>query len=712
MQPDVSIRDFFSSRLKLRADLTFTLQHANGEDYYTINDSLYSRYYRVGQTEYTFLRLLDGRSTVQECYSKLSTALPFHQLSQDDIISLCQWAFGSELLKNQDERLRPCSSDQQPATAWLAKLNILVFRLPIGNPDQLFSRLAQTWGWLFSAPALIAWCILMLWALFRIGLNWNAFYSSSQTILSADNWIWLAGCWVILKLCHESAHGIVCKLYRGTVREAGSLFVLFAPLPYVDVTSSWSFPSRWSRMHVAAAGLYVELLIAALAAVVWGQTSHAWLNHACFNIVFTASITSLLFNLNPLMKFDGYYILVDLLEIPNLYTNGQLWIRQWAKRMFLGVHTLLPNWSRRVRLIIAGYGIASLGWRILVCITLTVAAATLLEGAGIILAGIAITIWIIQPVWRCAKYIAVGKPGEAPQRGRFVVVTGSLLLTGFLVLAYVPWLGNFQAPAIVDYPPQGTEHAPLPGFIQQIEVKSGQQVHQGQILVQLRNHELELELAQLQIEFQQSELRIHQFDQQRKIAERQVEQEVLQELQAKLKEKVRLFDQLTIRAEINGRVVTRNLQAKLGTYVKQGDPIITIGDDRHKELHIAVAQHELEHFLNTPGNTVLAHLPQHSPVPCPVQKVVPRASVTLTHPALAAAYGGALPVKPASSEKQGDEYELLDPRFNLVVSLASDQSSELYAGQRIDVTCRPQHYSVGRHLYHQISSWLNKRLEE
>lgn len=712
MHAELSIRDFFSSRLKLRADLIFTFQTENDKESYTVHDPLHSRYFRVGLAEYSFLTLLDGRSTVQNCYSQLSTAMPFHTLSQDDIVSLCQWAIRSDLVNNLDHpELSQETSEHNPASL-MSKLNFLIFRRPLGNPDQLFGTLARYSSWLFSPLALACWCFLLTGALFRIALNWTQFYNSSKTILATENWLLLGGCWVVLKLFHESAHAIVCKRYQGSVREAGILFVLFAPLPYVDVTSSWNFASRLKRMHVAAAGLYIELLIAAIAACIWGQTSLAWLNHLCFNIVFTASITSLLFNLNPLMKFDGYYILVDLLGIPNLYTNGQLWIQHWAKRNLLGVNTRLPNWTPRVRRIIASYGIASFCWRIMVCVSLTVTAATLLEGAGVILSLIAIGFWIIQPACRCAKYIVQGKAGESPSHTRFILVSGTSLLLAFLVFRYVPWIGNFHAPAIVEFAPLHVEHAEIPGFVREIYVNSGEQVRQGQALLQLQNPELELEIKQLNIEMQQSELRIHQYEQQRQIAERQVEQEALQELQTKLSEKQKLLNQLTIHSEINGRVVTRNLASLLGTFLDQGETIITIGDDTRKELHVAVDQTELDQFVNKPDKTVMLHASSKPLLACTIKKVVPRATVTLNHPALAAAYGGSLPVKPVSSAESQSEYELLEPRFNLIATIAADQSSALQAGQRVDITCRPHNYSVGQHLYHVISNWFHQRLDQ
>ncbi|HAH48495.1 MAG TPA: hypothetical protein DCM07_27365, partial [Planctomycetaceae bacterium] len=537
MNLELSICDIFSSRLKLREELIFTLQTENRQEYYILNDPLHSRYFRVGVTEYAFLKLLDGQSTVQDSYSRMSTEMPFHHLTSDDIVSLCQWALGRDLIRHQNPHYHQASANVNSSKPNKSKFNLILFRFPLGKPDHFFTRAEQLWGWLFHPQILIGWLLLLLFASFRIGSNWSSFCNSSKTILSIDNWLWLAGCWVVLKLLHETAHGIVCKRYGGTVREAGILFILFAPLPYVDVTSCWNFSSRWARIHVAAAGLYIELLIAAIAACLWGYTSQEWLNHLCFNIVVTASVANLLFNLNPLMKFDGYYILTDLLRISNLYSNGQLWFHQWAKRFFLGVNTLLPDWSPRDHLLIAAYGVTSFCWRVIVCITLTVTAATFLEGAGIILSLVAIVLWIIQPACRCAKYIAFGNSIESPSRSRFCLISGTLLLLTVFIFRYVPWIGNFQAPAIVEYAPLSIEHAEIPGFIREIHVNSGQQVRQGQTLIQLENPELNVEIAQLKIEIQQSELRIHQYEQKRQIADQQVELETLHSLQSKLTEK-------------------------------------------------------------------------------------------------------------------------------------------------------------------------------
>jgi len=221
MNSDLSICDFFSNCLKLREELIFTLQTGNGQEYYTLNDPLHSHYFRIGPAEYTFLTLLNGQSTVQETYSRMSTAMPFHSLTKNDIVSLCQWAIKMDLVRHQNERFRQQTSNARNSKSDKSKSNPIVFRFPLGKPDQLFSMMERYCGWLFSPLALIGWVMILLFAIFRIGANWTNFYNSSKTIFSTDNWFWLAGCWVLLKLIHESAHGIVCKRYHGTVREAG-----------------------------------------------------------------------------------------------------------------------------------------------------------------------------------------------------------------------------------------------------------------------------------------------------------------------------------------------------------------------------------------------------------------------------------------------------------------------------------------------------------
>ena len=156
--------------------------------------------------------------------------------------------------------------------------------------------------------------------------------------------------WVLLKIMHEAAHGLVCKKYGGIVSETGIMILWGMPVPYVDVTSSWAFRSKRQRIYTALAGLYVELFVAALAVLFWCHSGPGWIHYWCVHLVVIVGISSLLFNGNPLMRFDGYYVLMDLLEIPNLYGFGQQFWRSVRGKILSGVPVVFPGdtpWQRQ-----------------------------------------------------------------------------------------------------------------------------------------------------------------------------------------------------------------------------------------------------------------------------------------------------------------------------------------------------------------------------
>ena len=255
-----------SLRLRLRSDLIFVPHTSGSEAYYVVEDPLNSRFHRLGIAEYILVSLLDGRTSIREAFSHLSSVLPNHRLSETDATAICHWLVDMTLAHPAETTDASCPApDRAEGPSRLTRWNPLMFRLPLGHPDRALERAAAGLGCLFGKASLAAWVILVTVGAYHLLTNSASFAASSRGIFAPTNWIWLAGCWLVLKLIHEMSHGIVCHRHGGWVREAGVQFVLFAPLAYVDVTSSWRFRSRWQRIHVAAAGMYSELLIAAVA---------------------------------------------------------------------------------------------------------------------------------------------------------------------------------------------------------------------------------------------------------------------------------------------------------------------------------------------------------------------------------------------------------------------------------------------------------------
>ena len=234
------------------------------------------------------------------------------------------------------------------------------------------------------------------------------------------------------------------------MREAGLVLILFAPAAYVDVTSCWRFPSKWQRILVAAAGMYAELVIAGVAAIVWRQCDSAVIQHTLFNIILMASVSTLVFNANPLMRFDGYYLLADLLEIPNLSAEGTAAVQRMAKRLFWGISDasrVQVGWRGAV---IRIYGVSAACWRVVVSASLITASVWLWHGAGVLLGVLGITAWFGLPLLNLVASVI----DNTLKRHRCYCASGVAVVLTCLLLGlfvWMPWPGTIAAPAIVEY---------------------------------------------------------------------------------------------------------------------------------------------------------------------------------------------------------------------------------------------------------------------
>ena len=197
-------------------------------------------------------------------------------------------------------------------------LNIMFMRFPLLDPDRFLVRTLPVVRKLISPFGAVLWLLVVGFGLNIVVDNFSALRVQGQGMLATNNLFLLYLGLIVVKTFHEFGHAYFCRRFGGEVHVMGVMLMIFTPMPYVDATSSWSFRERWKRVLVGAAGMIVEIFIAAIAAFFWAQTGPGILHSLAYNIMFVASVSTVIFNVNPLMRFDGYYILSDLLEIPNL----------------------------------------------------------------------------------------------------------------------------------------------------------------------------------------------------------------------------------------------------------------------------------------------------------------------------------------------------------------------------------------------------------
>ncbi|MFM7070551.1 MAG: site-2 protease family protein [Planctomycetota bacterium] len=707
-------------RLALRLDLRVSPRIEGGESYYVIDDPLHGRYYRLGTAEYAFVSLLDGRTTLRDALAKLSSAAPGHQLSENEAAGLCRWLARQDLAQtaesSRSERLS-ARAEKDERRQWLARINPLSFRIPLlSNPDRAINAAQRLVGSVFSPAASGVWIGLVIVGCYRLQANWEQFASSLRGFLAPDNWLWIGVCWLLLKLLHELAHGIACQRYGGAVREAGVMFVMLAPLAYVDVTSSWRFPDRWQRIVVAAAGMYAEIAVAAIAAIVWSETESPWTKFLCANLVAMASLATIVFNANPLMKFDGYYILSDWLGIPNLYPNGEQYLKTWARRHLFGVSVALPEWPQRQRRIIQCYAWASLAWRVATCAALIASAAALFHGAGIAMSGFAVFAWAIHPLFRLGGYLFGRDSHDRPKLWRFAAIVGPTSVVVAGVLLGVPWPGLRTAPAVVEYSPQTIVRASTAGFVRAVEARDGQTVRRGQTLAVLENRGLAREREELDGKIQQASIRALRCRQTGEHAAAQAEDRQRAALESQRNELLDQLDQLVVRAPRSGRFTRRGFDFLIDTFLEQGAEIGVIGDERRKEIRLSLSEDDYEAFARRGGAPVLVNVPRQPLWRDSIDVIQPRATLQPPHPALIASNGGPLAVKaePPESSRDGrhapSEPTLLAPRFLGRIRLDSAISERLFAGQTAEIGFRPCDRSIGEQLFFSFSEWLRERM--
>jgi putative peptide zinc metalloprotease protein len=234
-------------RLRLRDDLQFTPQQYGGLTCYVVEEPISSQFYRIGIPEYTFISLLDGQTTLHEAIGQAAAALGQDAFSEQQAAAICKWLIDCQLATTDQSvdiaRLLDISDRAARQSRW-QWVNPLLIKIPLGNPEPLLERLTPWLGWLASGPMFIVWLVVCGIALYLLSGRWDELSLEANLVLSGGNWLWLAVTWLVLKFMHELAHALVCRRFGGTVREAGLVFILFGPIPYVDVTSAWRFPSK------------------------------------------------------------------------------------------------------------------------------------------------------------------------------------------------------------------------------------------------------------------------------------------------------------------------------------------------------------------------------------------------------------------------------------------------------------------------------------
>ena len=653
-------------RPRLRSTVQVHRQSYRGQLWHVYRDPGNNRYFRLPEPIHGFVGLLDGSRTVAEAWDQCGERFGDQAPTQGEAIQALGMLYTSNLLRGElppDARgmlERQTQRRQREVRGYLQ--NILFARIPLLDPEPALQRLTPVFGWIFSWVGGLLWLVLVGCGLWAIAGQTDRLLDAGSGVLAPDNLLYLYLAFAGLKLLHEFGHGVACKQMAkrerggGEVRTLGIMLLVLMPLPYVDATSSWSFRSRWRRITVSAAGMYVEVAAAAVAAIVWARTGEGSVVHAvAYNAMFVASVTTLLFNANPLIRFDGYYILSDLLEMPNLYQRSQNYLKYLIKKFVYGVRrpqnpATLPSDP----LALVTFGIASLVYRVFLFagIFLFVFDKLFFLGAAFALWGI--VGYVVVPLVKLGHYL-VTSPELTRTRSRANLATASFVAALVGVLGFVPWANHDRASGVVE--PRIYQKVSLgeSGFIMDLQRSgrvSGRTDH-ADPLIKADNPELRFQRDQLAARVDELE-RTYAAAMAQDAAEAKMLREQVQAVRSQLELIETRLDGLVVGPPESGWWLVHQPDRLMGTYRERGEEIGVIASLDDMVATLVADQHlgPRIHRESPVGSTVELRVKDRpdTTLTGTVESILPAGHSELPSPALGYAAGGNVATKQDDSK--------------------------------------------------------------
>jgi putative peptide zinc metalloprotease protein len=440
-------------RISLRPSVIVHRQTFRGQRWIVLQNPFSNQYFRLRPAAYEFVARLRRDRTVQEVWQECLDKFPDEAPGQEAVIQLLSQLYFANLLQYEAASdtaqlfQRYVKTRQREIRARL--MNVMFMRFPLLDPDRFLVRTLPLARAVINPIGALIWLIVVGAAIKLVLDNWGALREQSQAVLAPNNLFLLYAGLVVVKTLHEFGHAYFCRRFGGEVHVMGIMLMIFTPIPYMDATSSWGFRNRWHRLLVGAAGMIVELFVAALATFVWANTGPGTIHSLAYNMMFVASVSTIIFNINPLLRYDGYYILSDMLEIPNLYQKSIQQLKHLFERYLFGVEkSESPTQFKREKGWLTAYGISSNIYRIVIFTGIMLFVADRFLLLGILMAIICGISWIVAPVLKLFKYLATS-PSLDRHRWRAVSSSAAVLAGLIILLDVIPFPNRFRAPAVI-----------------------------------------------------------------------------------------------------------------------------------------------------------------------------------------------------------------------------------------------------------------------
>jgi putative peptide zinc metalloprotease protein len=691
-------------RLRLLEHVGIERHRYHGETWYTLHDRLTGSVHRITPSACLFVVRLDGVRTVDEVWTGLADELGAAAPGQTEIIDLLMMMHNTDLLRADtapDTGALLRRHDERARQLWVRNLRSPIsMQIPIFNPDRMLTRLLPIFRPLLGRTGWALWLALTISALVTVGEHWIELTEGfTDRLLAAGNILSLVVCYAVIKALHELGHGLVARHHGCPVPEMGITLIVLFPVPYVDASATAALPSKWARAHVAAAGILVEVILAAIAVHVWAAAEPGLVRLLAFNTMLIGGFSTLLVNGNPLLRFDGYYVLTDLIEVPNLAQRAQRYLGHLMDRYvyrLAGMQDFVATRGERIWMLL--YAPASWCYRMLVVIGIAIYLAS-----GFFFVGAAVALYTVLTamVWPLAKALWRIGTGSRYRRRRTWAATLTFAplaaIAALLVLVPVPL--HTTAEGVVWLPDEAIVRAGTDGFVQTVQLHAGQQARPGDTLFTLENPVVAAHVQISGAKVDELRLKLAAEEASDRPAAEITKLELHEAVEALGREEARKAN-LVVRSAGSGHFQPIRPEGDMpGRYAREGEILGYVTPDAGRVVRAIVSQADIDLVRNHLERVTLRLADQATDVASAIVREVPGGRDELPHAALSTMGGGLHVLDPRAAKTM----KTLERLFQFDLALP-DKIAEGEFGSRL--------YVRFTHTWEPLASSVYRRLRQ
>jgi len=596
-------------RVKLRPDLIVQPQFYEGMTHYVVKDPIALKYFRFKIEEYFLLQQFDGKNTLSDVKKSFERKYRPQTISIEDLTRFTAQLHEAGIAQidspDQAKVLIRRRRKNRWKKMWQFMANILYIKIPVIDPERLLSGMYPYFRWLYTSYFITFSVAMMLAAITLVVSQWSDFYSKLPEFQSFFNWYTIFAFWcslAVIKIIHEFGHGLTAKHFGGEVHEMGMLFLVLTPALYCDVTDSWLLPNKWKRIWISAAGIYVECFLASLATFVWWNTEQGLLNSLMMATMFICSVNTIMFNANPLLRYDGYYVTADYLEIPNLRIKSTQFFTYLFQEKVLGLEVPVQSYMPRSRrFLFVFYAVASYLYRWVVTFSILFFLYKFLQPykLGSISAMMAVGSLVPlvgMPLYQMIKFVRTPGRMRKVKKVRAASFAAVAVVTVACVLL-IPTPLRVQGTLVLTPARPDRVYAEVPGRLKELFVRDGEWVKKDTVIATLSNPEKLRERSGLQeqynINWHKARWYAHTSSNEGRALSRQHDQ-MAQDLTPAIEKVSEQIGSLTLIAHRDGQAEGVPHPETVGQWVKPGKPFCEVGDPHHLEAHLIIDQGDID----------------------------------------------------------------------------------------------------------------------